>query len=94
MNYVLVVLLFVLPVVVANADPKAITIDGCVKVETVWGKMDGRYTMTVKCTGEAFDPKVRAEFDAKSLAIPNSMLCGGSDSRGNKLVNLPCGSGE
>lgn len=43
----------------AHAEPKTIVLDGCVKIETELRAENGRTTTTVKCTGEANDPKVR-----------------------------------
>jgi hypothetical protein len=43
----------------AHAEPKTITLDGCAGVATEIRTEASRQTMTVKCTGEANDPKVR-----------------------------------
>lgn len=43
----------------AHAEPKEVIIDNCAKISAEIMKAGDRHTMTVKCTGEANDPKVR-----------------------------------
>jgi hypothetical protein len=60
----------------AHAEPKVITIDGCAKVEQEIRREGDRTAITVKCTGEANDPKVREEAKGLTGLPPNSLLFG------------------
>lgn len=69
----------------ANAEPKTITLDGCVKVESeMKANVDGsgsRSTMTVKCTGEANDPKVREENKTTLFSVSGGAILCSSDGK-------------
>lgn len=78
----------------AHAEPKTITIDGCATVAQEMRKDNDRTTITVKCTGESFEPKVRADgFSAVGAMQWNNGMIGvgvpSSITGGNVCTSIP-----